>query len=711
MAYAERFFFQFRSDNGTVYKISILQDGFSGTAIQRPLGGAPTLRRDRNDNILGTSLEFLAECQVDGEFADLYTTDAYEFKVILTTDSRVIFEGFLAPEMYAEPDLAPPYDISLYATDGLGELKSHIFSGSYESIAAVIHRILLHTGLEKNEWITSSLTPTSGLMPGRILESIYIDWSSYAGKTEYDVLQLILSTLNAKILQFGIVWWIVRETDLMHFWNVGSTTGIGANNLIYGGSPAPPSGSSRTPVYSIGSMSDTDWWPVGNLSMAVEAAKKALTVYANNVYLDNFIKDNWSGVTPVEGAYTLTDGDSIQKQLTIPIAEPTTLAFAAHNNSPRTSRINVTIRVKVKRTGVTFNDETRTEYLELTDEEPRWRETEQWNEIVLDRNATEDPLIEVAIPFAAPVVGRRTSGTSMRYLTDLTMTIDAQDNSAVLYDIVFYNNLIYTGTKNEVTLANTARERGVDKELVFTDAAGSAATIASQQYFLANVPKNAAGTTMWGSWRTTDVSSATFLQVIGADYARAVAAPRWRVSGVLNMPAGIAADMPLTGQGSLPLFFEFRDDLYFADTFSWDLLHDEAKVEIISVPVVTVEVDSVITSGLPGESGSGSRTGSKDVMNVTVAKVNKSAYEVWTDAGYVGTQEDFLEWIKGVGFESVSSAQDGTVIITLTSGDQITIDLNHNHPGYAKYVYCATEAAYNAISPKESDTLYLILGS
>ena len=169
--------------------------------------------------------------------------------------------------------------------------------------------------------------------------------------------------------------------------------------------------------------------------------------------------------------------------------------------------------------------------------------------------------------------------------------------------------------------------------------------------------------------------------------------------------------MPLTGQGALPLFFEFRDDLYFAETFSWDLLHDEAKVEIISVPVVTVEVDSVITSGLPGESGSGSRTGSKDVMNVTVAKVNKSAYEVWTDAGYVGTQEDFLEWIKGVGFESVSSAQDGTVIITLTSGDQITIDLNHNHPGYAKYVYCATEAAYNAISPKESDTLYLILGS
>lgn len=66
---------------------------------------------------------------------------------------------------------------------------------------------------------------------------------------------------------------------------------------------------------------------------------------------------------------------------------------------------------------------------------------------------------------------------------------------------------------------------------------------------------------------------------------------------------------------------------------------------------------------------------------------------------------------NGVGFDSITtpSTPDGTTQITLTNGDTITLDLNHQHPQYPKYVYCATQAAYNAITTKESDTLYLIL--
>ena len=67
----------------------------------------------------------------------------------------------------------------------------------------------------------------------------------------------------------------------------------------------------------------------------------------------------------------------------------------------------------------------------------------------------------------------------------------------------------------------------------------------------------------------------------------------------------------------------------------------------------------------------------------------------------------------GVGFESISTpaTADGTTQIELTNGDTITLDLNHQHPQYPKYVYCATQAAYDAITTKESDTLYLILES
>lgn len=67
----------------------------------------------------------------------------------------------------------------------------------------------------------------------------------------------------------------------------------------------------------------------------------------------------------------------------------------------------------------------------------------------------------------------------------------------------------------------------------------------------------------------------------------------------------------------------------------------------------------------------------------------------------------------GVGFETIStpSTADGTALITLTNGDTITLDLNHQHTQYPKYVYCTSQAAYDAITTKENDTLYLILES
>lgn len=41
-----------------------------------------------------------------------------------------------------------------------------------------------------------------------------------------------------------------------------------------------------------------------------------------------------------------------------------------------------------------------------------------------------------------------------------------------------------------------------------------------------------------------------------------------------------------------------------------------------------------------------------------------------------------IESESGTGIDDVSSAQDGTVVITLSTGDKVTIDLNHEHPEY-----------------------------
>ena len=107
-----------------------------------------------------------------------------------------------------------------------------------------------------------------------------------------------------------------------------------------------------------------------------------------------------------------------------------------------------------------------------------------------------------------------------------------------------------------------------------------------------------------------------------------------------------------------------------------------SKQETISTVNVTLENNS----GAP--SGSASVNGG--TVNFTFSNIN-------------GT-----DGVDGVGFDSISSPQDGTATIALTNGDTVTLDLNHNHPQYLKYVLLADEAAYAALTTKDSSTLYLI---
>lgn len=57
---------------------------------------------------------------------------------------------------------------------------------------------------------------------------------------------------------------------------------------------------------------------------------------------------------------------------------------------------------------------------------------------------------------------------------------------------------------------------------------------------------------------------------------------------------------------------------------------------------------------------------------------------------------------------TVPTPYDGSVNFIFANGDVVSLDLNHSHPSYPKYQYCATQAAYDAITIKESDTLYVI---
>lgn len=63
---------------------------------------------------------------------------------------------------------------------------------------------------------------------------------------------------------------------------------------------------------------------------------------------------------------------------------------------------------------------------------------------------------------------------------------------------------------------------------------------------------------------------------------------------------------------------------------------------------------------------------------------------------------------SGNGIESITTSQNGDIVVALENGNTITIDLTHTHANYLKYQYCTSEANYMAIQNKDSNTLYLI---
>ena len=125
--YGLKYEFSRTSTNGADILITIHKKWYEGEGIKRALGRAPIIKRENKDHIYGTSCELYLECKVDGEFAEMYTSDPYEYRVSVYKNDTLLWIGYVSPELYSEPDIAPPYDVQVIATDGLGELKNKDF--------------------------------------------------------------------------------------------------------------------------------------------------------------------------------------------------------------------------------------------------------------------------------------------------------------------------------------------------------------------------------------------------------------------------------------------------------------------------------------------------------------------------------------------------------------------------------------------------------
>jgi len=168
-----------------------------------------------------------------------------------------MWAGWINPEYYSEPFVTYPHTITIHAVDGLAELKNvllptpEVVDLNFKQNAMYYIMVCLNKiGLispNRNLHVALNLVAKKQdvtLISSRILEEMYFDFRAFQDEDGtmfncWDVLNEILSSINARIYQDEFQWTIVRQdhrhTDYtIEYYSIelGTYMGAGTSNDV-----------------------------------------------------------------------------------------------------------------------------------------------------------------------------------------------------------------------------------------------------------------------------------------------------------------------------------------------------------------------------------------------------------------------------------------------------------------------------------------------
>lgn len=688
MAYGTKYRFTFDSEQGTPFQILIKKNGYSGSVLDRHLGGSPVLRRDKSDNICGTSLEIPAECAVDNEYEEFKTSTPFTFLVELYGGSSLntlIWTGYVTPELMSAPDIATPYDVQVSCTDGLGELKyTNYPARGGASLEGHLEYLLGLANLDLDIEMVNDIYHGS-YSTTQLLTDTAIDLDFLVGETCYDVLQYILASLHATITQHDGAWLIFRETGASIVQRQGSDYYI------------PTSSGRGITVDNFGSMRthSDGWWPVGYMSHSNEPARKRIVLTTENHYIDNILSDSlWTAVSGGvdSGDYwTLAAaGDGMRQSYNFgyPVSKKLLLSIKVRNVGSGADAGKLSL--KVVAVGRSYAG-SQTFYLangsyarRNTQTDFTWSTSEVDSLIEVQAPAPEDTDEDyVDIGIVLPIY--RNSARDYFYCSSLQITISNSDGTYEqrVYGVSLSKYERFAGLRKVVELGNGARGDASDVGLIFATMAGGNLYDGVEQ-LMHGVPVDATSLEPVQNWYSSKFTSGMdYLSLMARDYALSIAAARTRLRGTLNVPVGRAR---------IPVCFQDDHDsvYYFIDTLSWELYNDELEADMISRPIANISVsdetleeaasnnDTGHTQGTPSSGGGGGGGGTGTVTSVglsvptafsvsgspvttagTIAVSLKSTYKIpttteWDAVNNVKHSHSNKSYLDGIGQEQIT---------------------------------------------------------
>ena len=581
--YGTKYRFTFDSVHGVEYKILIQKYGYTGDIIDRNLGRAPVIKRKKNGPICGTSLELYAECAVDGEFAEFFSAGPRDYYVEVRRGYYQVWEGFITPELYSEPSIAPPYDVEIVATDGLGELKLHDFPAmGLNTIRKLLCSILEWAMPDPYISVISQLAVY--VEDAQDFLELKVNMDFMVGKTYYDVLRRLLDSFHMVITKTGLDWILMRETDAVVN-SAGTITGVIRANSV-SSYITTITGCSKT----AGQMGVADMWPVGYLSTKIEPAKRSVVIrmpwQPANV-LSNpdmtadtaWTKDNASFNSYSKGGYWLGQGV---------VGYPTGMIYQWYNVN------NMLTAMKAKARVFCYSDIQALAriacYLQFVPDGggqyqycygSAWTTTPPTESSLPFKTPSYDGFYLQASKNAAneyewdfpPIQGGNTSGQ---------LCIVFRGDAVVLYGAEFKLAPYQKGYEDTIKIDNGARGDGDDVEII-------GGRFQNNSVFSADAYQGVfvKGTGVAYAFLDRLFSNKDFLSITALGYAESIALPRFRTTGKLDIPASFQ-DIPLlirTTQGG-------TDIDSWIETYEWDLLNDELTISALSLPVAVLDVES-----------------------------------------------------------------------------------------------------------------------
>ena len=598
MAYGTKYRFKFQNSNGVVYEVRLEERNYSGTVTDRPLGGAPVIHMQESGAFRSTSVDLTLECQVDGEFSFLYTSDPQKYKVLIYQNTHLLWQGFVATEIYSEPDIAPPYDVKVTATDGLGTLKEYDFNPrGARTIRQHLDDMLWYTGMVCNILAVTSLKEyNSGesyqlTTTNNFLNKALINLDFYKGKSIYDALEGLLKSLRFTITQWNADWLVIRTTDASvdsngyvpaHLMSVTSSTPPYDVNVSYLAVPVGQRGATDS------QLGVPNLWPVGYLKRRIVPAKNAVAVRSPWNYKN--------GLTNPLDMWTLTGAVSYSTTYeALVYTQPSSgVAMGAASSSVFMKQFVSGKRVRIKAliNAPTMGGHTVT--LSVQWGNYKYSKTDGWvTNAAASAGSAEvrrgseyyDPNDAETVEFLIPPIMDTNAGT-------LTVTVSG------FYVTVF---------SIEVTPDTGAGYE--DRIIIDNDARGAASTLESAlgtptpaNYEILNYLRGV----LYNEWvegstlnfvpiyylSDANNTNKDYLSLTALSCAKEYAAPRIEISGTLDLPSE---------RSWQPLFIKSHGVWALMESYDWNLKEAEISFKAVTLPTATLTVDSETITSIPND--------------------------------------------------------------------------------------------------------------